>query len=73
MILMRVPLLSTTQVPHTLLLSHRSELKVMYLYINRVVQERRNSIDNALELRLSCTTPSMCYPLVPDPEKILDL
>ena len=27
-------------------------------YLNRLVQERRNSIANALELRLSCTNPS---------------
>ena len=29
-------------------------------YVNGLVQERRNSIANALELRLSCTNPSMC-------------
>ena len=29
------------------------------LYIDRLVQERRNSIANALELRLSCTNPSI--------------
>ena len=28
-------------------------------YIDGLVQERRNSIANALELRLSCTNPSM--------------
>ena len=28
-------------------------------YINGLVQERRNSITNALELRLSCTNPSL--------------
>ena len=28
-------------------------------YINGLVQERRNSIANALELRLSCTNPSI--------------
>ena len=28
--------------------------------IDGLVQERRNSIANALELRLSCTNPSMC-------------
>ena len=28
-------------------------------YIDRLVQERRNSIANALELRLSCTNPSI--------------
>ena len=31
-------------------------------YINGLVQERRNSIANALELRLSCTNPSIsCF------------
>ena len=29
-------------------------------YINELVQERRNSIANAQELRLSCTNPSIC-------------
>ena len=29
-------------------------------YIDGLVQERRNSIANALELRLSCTNPSIC-------------
>ena len=28
-------------------------------YIDGLVQERRNSIANALELHLSCTNPSM--------------
>ena len=31
------------------------------LDINGLVQERRNSIANALELRLSCTNPSIWY------------
>ena len=30
------------------------------LYLNGLVQLRRNSIANALELRLSCTNPSIC-------------
>ena len=30
------------------------------VYIGGLVQERRNSIANALELRLSCTNPSIC-------------
>ena len=30
-----------------------------HLYVNRLVQERRNSIANAMELCLSCTNPSM--------------
>ena len=29
-------------------------------HIDGLVQERRNSIANALELRLSCTNPSIC-------------
>ena len=32
------------------------------IYIDGLVQERRNSIANALELRLSCTNPSICCP-----------
>ena len=28
-------------------------------YMDRLVQEKRNSIANALELRLSCTNPSI--------------
>ena len=31
-----------------------------YYQIDGSVQERRNSIANALELRLSCTNPSKC-------------
>ena len=31
----------------------------MILHIDGLVQERRNSIANALELRLSCTNPSI--------------
>ena len=30
------------------------------VHIDGLVQERRNSIANALELRLSCTDPSIC-------------
>ena len=30
-------------------------------HIDGLVQERRNSIANALELRLSCTNPSICW------------
>ena len=30
-------------------------------HINGLVQERRNSIANAMELRLSCTNPSISY------------
>ena len=32
--------------------------------IDGLVQERRNSIANALELRLSCTNPSKFNPMV---------
>ena len=32
----------------------------MIYYIDGLVQERRNSIANALELCLSCTNPSIC-------------
>ena len=32
-------------------------LSSMLVYFNGLVQERRNSIANALELRLSCTNP----------------
>ena len=31
------------------------------LYIDGLVQERRNSIALAMELRLSCTNPSICH------------
>ena len=34
---------------------------VALFYIDGLVQERRNSIAKALELRLSCTNPSMWY------------
>ena len=30
-------------------------------YVNELMQERRNSLAKAQELRLSCTNPSMCY------------
>ena len=33
---------------------------VIIVYIDGLVKERRNSIANALELRLSCTNPSTC-------------
>ena len=32
-------------------------LPICHIYIDGLVQERRNSIANALELRLSCTDP----------------
>ena len=34
-------------------------------YVVGLVQERRNSIANTLELRLSCTNPSMCIHFLP--------
>ena len=34
--------------------------KLWYLHLDGLVQERCNSIANALELRLSCTNPSIC-------------
>ena len=38
-----------------------SSLLIAFKYdINGLVQERRNSIANTLELRLSCTNPSIC-------------
>ena len=36
-------------------------LKIIYIHIDGLVQERRNSIANARELRLSCTNPSICW------------
>ena len=36
----------------------------LILQIDGLVQERRNSIANALELRLSCTKPSKWYSLI---------
>ena len=32
-----------------------------WLYFDGLVQERRNSIANALELHLSCTNPMICW------------
>ena len=34
---------------------------VTAVHYGGLMQERRNSIANALELRLSCTSPPMCY------------
>ena len=42
-----------------------SHLKNRQLHIDGLVQESRNSIANALELRLSCTKPSIGNPWVP--------
>ena len=41
-----------------------SDLRCLTAHVDGLVQERRNSIANALELRLSCTNPTMwhhCY------------
>ena len=41
---------------------HDIPLTVMFQWINELVQERRNSIANALEFRLSCTNnPLISY------------
>ena len=40
--------------------SIHESLTVLCLYIDGLMQERRNSIANALELRRSCTNPSTC-------------
>ena len=37
------------------------KIKIHILYVDKLVQERHNSIANALELCLSCTNPSMWY------------
>ena len=39
---------------------HMGNVVYIYIYIHGLVQKRRNSIANALELRLSCTSPSIC-------------
>ena len=45
-----------------------------YVHFDGLVQESYNSIANALELRLSCTNPSICYILyVPVPVYLLVL
>ena len=36
------------------------QILILYEYVVGLVQERRNSSANALELRLSCTNPLMC-------------
>ena len=33
-----------------------------FFYLNELMQERRNSSALAMELRLSCTNPSICCP-----------
>ena len=37
-----------------------SEANVFRIHVDELVQERRNSTANALELRLSCTNPLIC-------------
>ena len=39
-------------------------LQDLFLWIDRLVQERRNSIANALESRLSCSNRSICCPSI---------
>ena len=41
---------------------HLLRISCSTLYVNGLVQERRNSNALALELRVSCYNPSMCYP-----------
>ena len=36
-------------------------IRDLTVHFNGLVQEKRNSIANALELRLSCTNPSICF------------
>ena len=57
-------------------MSHRGEISNPQ--IDGLVQERRNSIANALELRLSCTKPSKWWSLIqvqlqakPSPKQML--
>ena len=40
-------------------------------HIDGLVQERHNSIANALELRLSCTNPMMCERIISEPPQSL--
>ena len=42
-----------------LILNVLNPVVILNLYFDGLVQERRNSIANALELRLSCTNPSV--------------
>ena len=46
---------------------HHSSYPLWYLYIDGLVQERRNSIANTLELHLSCTNPLIWKPLTTIP------
>ena len=38
----------------------KSSVLYVFYNIDELVQEKRNSFANALELRLSCTNPSLC-------------
>ena len=49
------PVFGTKPLPEPVLTS-----LFIHPHINELVQERRNSIANALELRLSCSNPSIC-------------
>ena len=46
--------------PSNLNYDGKSMMNEMFPRYRWLVQERRNSIANALELRLSCTNPSIC-------------
>ena len=50
-------LVSTRQMIYAMLLV---ESFLMLVHVDRLVQERRNSITLAIELLLSCTNPPMC-------------
>ena len=53
----------TTSVSHWILMVSRcskAAISQFGWYINELIQERRNSIANALELRLSCINPMIC-------------
>ena len=59
------PTASKTDKPHDRLFAisyiKRTAIHFTIANIDGLVQERRNSIANALELRLSCTNPSIWY------------
>ena len=55
---LQIPLLQT---PYYTVLALTISNAYSTWYINGLVQERRHSIANALELRLSCTNPSILY------------
>ena len=45
--------------------SYNGQMASFNVYIDGLVQERRNSIANALELHLSCTNPSIYIEMDP--------